>query len=63
MFSWQASIRHCRLLVNEVKGIYAGLVMVETKCVEVTRVDSPYLHGLPTFILQINQQQSSTTNK
>ena len=32
-------------LVNEVKGIYAGLVMVEKKCVE------------------IDQQQSSTTNK
>ena len=39
-------------LVNEVKGIYAGLVMVEKKCVEVIRVDSPsYLHSLPTFIL------------
>jgi polyribonucleotide nucleotidyltransferase len=32
-------------LVNEVKGIYAGLVMVEKKCAE------------------IDQQQSSTTNK
>ena len=32
-------------LVNDVKGIYAGLVMVEKKCVE------------------IDQQQSSTTNK
>jgi len=32
-------------LVNDVKGIYAGLVMVEKKCVE------------------INHQQSKTTNK
>ena len=51
-------------LVNEVKGIYAGLVMVEKKCVEVIRVDSPYMiHSLPTFVSQIDQQQSSTTNK
>ena len=38
-------------LVNEVKGIYAGLVMVEKKCVEVCRVDSlQVIHSLPTFI-------------
>ena len=30
-------------LVNEVKGIYAGLVMVEKKCVEVLPSTVPYM--------------------
>jgi hypothetical protein len=39
-------------LVNEVKGIYAGLVMVEKKCVEVY-LDYPrwYLHSYGLLIL------------
>jgi hypothetical protein len=50
-------------LVNEVKGIYAGLVMVEKKCVEVHCCLHYLMHGLLTCLAQIDQQQSSTTNK
>lgn len=38
-------------LINEVKGIYAGLVMVETKCIEVDDVQSNNLRA------QLNDEQ------
>ena len=36
-------------LVNEVKGIYAGLVMVEKKCVEIDQQQSQTKNKLLTY--------------
>src|SRR2546421_10327571 len=45
-------------LINEVKGIYAGLVMVEKKCVEVPSRSALHpLNNLPTRFAQVDQQQ------
>src|SRR5947199_6604325 len=51
-------------LINEVKGIYAGLVMVEKKCVEVpSSLSAPHpLNKLQTRFAQVDQQPPSSAS-
>ncbi|KAM0145976.1 hypothetical protein ACHAQE_010980 [Botrytis cinerea] len=44
-------------LVAEVKGIYAGLVMVEAKCIEVDNKQATLVHGDPPTQSRLNNEQ------